>query len=429
MVCGAQRKGGYLQSLSPLEELAVYVESRGHCLLDNGRVAEALDAYEQACRLDLRRPSYQCWRREAEMRSLAQEHAAGATLLNLTVSEGFFSGGGGTISLSLGVGDTPHSFTFAGSRYRNYHPKLGRFLQRDPAEQGPSLYEYVDNNPFVRTDPSGLDYVAYYKKEAEGELIYYTYKGDRHGNGRNEATDRITVVSNTGATKYNMAITLCYPRSGVAAKSEYRSLIEQNLKELMNKFGINLAITTKEVCDTYTDSSTTIYMKDLRSGDDARSAEYIKNKLGVKSYFVLLADSLSSATDVGQSVGDGDKYYAAVVTAKTHSTVKLIAHEIIAHHLTGFRHTNAPSGWDEGITASEVKRGEFNPMLSAAVAYWLIKNLNAKPSWDTIIPKGGEPEDYETRTILTPLRTLTGEVVIDRPRYYYSTGLIPGPSY
>lgn len=47
----AVASGEYLKSLTPSEELAVFLEARGHCLHDNGRVAEACEAYAAACRL------------------------------------------------------------------------------------------------------------------------------------------------------------------------------------------------------------------------------------------------------------------------------------------------------------------------------------------------------------------------------------------
>jgi RHS repeat-associated protein len=45
------------------------------------------------------------------------------------------------------------------SRNRCYHPVLGRFISRDPAgyRGGINLYEYVGDDPLVRTDPYGLD--------------------------------------------------------------------------------------------------------------------------------------------------------------------------------------------------------------------------------------------------------------------------------
>ncbi len=44
-------------------------------------------------------------------------------------------------------------------RARHYDPATGRFLSRDPLRRGirANLYRYVDNNPLISTDPSGLD--------------------------------------------------------------------------------------------------------------------------------------------------------------------------------------------------------------------------------------------------------------------------------
>lgn len=58
----------YLISLSPAEELASFLASRAHCLLDNGRTREALDAYSAARRLAPKDPTYLAWARQAERR-------------------------------------------------------------------------------------------------------------------------------------------------------------------------------------------------------------------------------------------------------------------------------------------------------------------------------------------------------------------------
>jgi tetratricopeptide (TPR) repeat protein len=44
------REDGYLKSLTPSEELALFLSLRGNCLKEAGRVAEAIVAYEQAVR-------------------------------------------------------------------------------------------------------------------------------------------------------------------------------------------------------------------------------------------------------------------------------------------------------------------------------------------------------------------------------------------
>lgn len=58
----------YLKSLSPAEELACFLASRGHCLLDNGRVREARDAYAAAHGLAPKNLAYLAWARQAQRR-------------------------------------------------------------------------------------------------------------------------------------------------------------------------------------------------------------------------------------------------------------------------------------------------------------------------------------------------------------------------
>ena len=53
---------------------------------------------------------------------------------------------------------------YLGERY--YDPKLGRFTQEDPAQQGTNLYIYCGNDPVNRIDPSGLWY-----KNAQGGWV------------------------------------------------------------------------------------------------------------------------------------------------------------------------------------------------------------------------------------------------------------------
>lgn len=45
-------KGLFLQSFTPRQELAAFIAARGHCLLDNLRVVEAMEAYHHANKLD-----------------------------------------------------------------------------------------------------------------------------------------------------------------------------------------------------------------------------------------------------------------------------------------------------------------------------------------------------------------------------------------
>jgi len=58
----------YLISLTPAEELACFLGSRGHCLLDTGRTKDAFDSYAAAHRLAPRDPAYTGWMRMAQSR-------------------------------------------------------------------------------------------------------------------------------------------------------------------------------------------------------------------------------------------------------------------------------------------------------------------------------------------------------------------------
>lgn len=62
------KRNRYLISLSPAEELASFLASRGHGLLDNGRTKEASDAYAAAHRLAPEDPIYLAWARQARRR-------------------------------------------------------------------------------------------------------------------------------------------------------------------------------------------------------------------------------------------------------------------------------------------------------------------------------------------------------------------------
>ena len=61
--------GRYLAPLSPSEELAVFLASRGHCLIDNGRVSEAVEAYAYALQLNPDDPDYAAWLNDARKRA------------------------------------------------------------------------------------------------------------------------------------------------------------------------------------------------------------------------------------------------------------------------------------------------------------------------------------------------------------------------
>ena len=52
----------FLVSLSPAQEVAAFMAARAWCLEDHGRTAEAVKAYEAACRLHPTFPAYQAFR-------------------------------------------------------------------------------------------------------------------------------------------------------------------------------------------------------------------------------------------------------------------------------------------------------------------------------------------------------------------------------
>ena len=64
------RADGYLRSLTPTEELALFLSLRGHCLREAGRVPEAVASYAQAFRLAPASRPYRLLLAEAQ-RSLA----------------------------------------------------------------------------------------------------------------------------------------------------------------------------------------------------------------------------------------------------------------------------------------------------------------------------------------------------------------------
>jgi hypothetical protein len=55
-----EQSGCYLKSLTPREEIAVFLATRGHCLWDNGRLGEAIRAYGMACVFATHDPRYDC---------------------------------------------------------------------------------------------------------------------------------------------------------------------------------------------------------------------------------------------------------------------------------------------------------------------------------------------------------------------------------
>lgn len=153
------RRQRYLISLGPAEELAVFLDSRGHCLLDNGRIPEARVAYERACRLDPLRPAHRCWLNEVDAKKSASVgqfvRAAPYPYWETTVALLDPSALGNACSA-----DSTTVFSLNSTRYRYYHPGLGRWVERDPVEKKPvNLYEYVADNPTGGVDPMGLELI------------------------------------------------------------------------------------------------------------------------------------------------------------------------------------------------------------------------------------------------------------------------------
>jgi len=150
------RKGRYLLSLGAAEELAVFAESRGHCLLDNGRTREARMAYEHACRLDPLSPGHWGWLDDARVREAARVPDGG----NLNT----FSNWGCSMTISClripkgTVSAEPlRTFPLDSTRYRNYHPTLGRWIERDEVgnADGDNLLCYCEGRVIDHVDPSG----------------------------------------------------------------------------------------------------------------------------------------------------------------------------------------------------------------------------------------------------------------------------------
>ncbi|MBI1746624.1 MAG: hypothetical protein HYR55_08555 [Acidobacteria bacterium] len=111
----------------------------------------------------------------------------------------FFDGGGSERSGTT-VGN---SYLFTAQRWeaesavydyraRQYHPRLGRFMQRDPLGYvaGANLYEYVRSSPTHFTDPYGLYeedmhfYMTYYAAAACGLTGFDSSYGFESGNGK-----------------------------------------------------------------------------------------------------------------------------------------------------------------------------------------------------------------------------------------------------
>ncbi len=63
------------------------------------------------------------------------------------------------------------------NRFRQYHPRLGRFVQRDPLGyvDGMGLYEYIGSNPTLGVDPAGTTYVP----PGIGWILEWLFGGER----------------------------------------------------------------------------------------------------------------------------------------------------------------------------------------------------------------------------------------------------------
>jgi len=85
--------GRYLRPLTRAEELALFLETRGHCLADNGRFAEAAEAYGRAHQL-------------APQWSQYQSHAYALALLERQ-GKRFHSGVGGAVPRAPGLTSLP----------------------------------------------------------------------------------------------------------------------------------------------------------------------------------------------------------------------------------------------------------------------------------------------------------------------------------
>lgn len=71
------RTEGYLKSLTPAEELAVFLSLRGNCLKENGRLAEAASCYASAVRLAPRSNAYRALLVDAQSSSQLQHAMTG----------------------------------------------------------------------------------------------------------------------------------------------------------------------------------------------------------------------------------------------------------------------------------------------------------------------------------------------------------------
>ena len=76
-----EAEGWYLKSMTPLEELASFLSTRGDCLTDNGRLGEAIQAHMWASAIAPEDKRYQQILARTHRRSLAQHEQEMALLM------------------------------------------------------------------------------------------------------------------------------------------------------------------------------------------------------------------------------------------------------------------------------------------------------------------------------------------------------------
>jgi len=199
------RHNRYLVSLTPAEELASFLASRGHCLIDNGHTKEAFEAYAAAHRLAPKRPAYLAWTRDAQRRLQPPTFGRGPRgfreppmvyrydplrevrrINAINRANSRFRHGYGRQVRRIQPALAAIAMVTAGASAM-YHPGIGRFLQRDPGPgaggparvgnagpalggrfiardptagnpyaDGMNLYQYLRSDAVNSTDPMGL---------------------------------------------------------------------------------------------------------------------------------------------------------------------------------------------------------------------------------------------------------------------------------
>lgn len=80
----------FLRNMSRSDETALFIATRGHCLVDAGRHAEAVEAFEASQRLAPDDPHYRAFLADAQLRQFSKEarEAAGGQYLIVSQTEG-----------------------------------------------------------------------------------------------------------------------------------------------------------------------------------------------------------------------------------------------------------------------------------------------------------------------------------------------------